>query len=228
MLADADLARLGALLGDGRRAAMLLALMSGEELSAGELAARAGASSSLAAAHLAKLRDGGLILDRRQGRERRYRLAGPAVAEALEHLLALAPPRPPRSLRESNRGAAIQRARTCYDHLAGELGVGLTEALERQGALETADAGYSLTRSGTRRLTELGVDITNARQGKRAFARQCLDWTERRPHLAGALGAALADRFFELEWVSRRPGSRALTVTPQGASELRARFGLVV
>jgi DNA-binding transcriptional ArsR family regulator len=228
MLADADLARLGALLGDARRAAMLLALMSGEELSAGELAARAGASSSLAAAHLGKLRDGGLVLARRQGREHRYRLAGPAVAEALEHLLALAPPRAPRSLRESNRGAAIQRARTCYDHLAGELGVGLTEALERQGALETADGGYALTRSGTRRLSELGVDITSARQGKRTFARQCLDWTERRPHLAGALGAALAARFFELDWVSRRPGTRALAVTPHGASELRARFGLVL
>lgn len=228
MLADADLAHLGALLGDARRAAMLLALMSGEELAAGELAARAGASSSLAAAHLAKLRDGGLISARRQGRERRYRLAGPAVAEALENLLALAPARAPRSLRESNRGAAIQRARTCYDHLAGELGVGLTEALERQGALETTDCGYALTRSGTRRLSDLGVDLTSARLGRRAFTRQCLDWTVRRPHLAGALGAALAARFFELEWVSRRPGSRALMVTPTGASELRARFGLVL
>jgi DNA-binding transcriptional ArsR family regulator len=226
VLADADLARLGALIGDRRRAGMLLALLSGEELPARELGARASASSSLASAHLTKLLDGGLVAARREGRERYYRIADPRVAEALEKLMEVAPPRRAHSLRESVRGAAMRRARTCYDHLAGELGVGLTEALERQGVLAGGDGAYTLTRSGARRLSELGVDVSGARASDRAFTRRCLDWTERRPHLAGALGAVVSARFLELGWVQRLPGSRALQITPTGAAELRARFGL--
>jgi DNA-binding transcriptional ArsR family regulator len=228
MLADADLATVASLIGDRRRAGILLALLGGEALPARELASRIGASSSLASAHLAKLLDGGLVEAQRRGRERHYRIAAPEVARALEGLLAIAPHRPPATLRESARGRAIRRARTCYDHLAGELGVGLTEALERQGSLTGADGAYVLTATGERRLRALGLDLDALRRRRRPFARQCADWTERRPHLAGSLGAALADRMLELRWVERLPNSRALAVTPQGARELRSRFALAL
>jgi DNA-binding transcriptional ArsR family regulator len=224
--ADADLARVGALIGDRRRATMLLALLGGEELTASELAARAGASSSLASAHLSKLLGGRLLDVERHGRTRRYRIATPEVAEALEALSALAPPRPAQSLREVRAGEALRHGRTCYDHLAGELGVGLTDAMVRQGTLTPADGSFTLTDPGERRLRELGVDLTAARAARRSFARQCIDWTERQPHLAGALGAALAERLFALGWIERRPGVRALVLTPLGSGELRARFAL--
>ncbi len=226
MLADVDLAQIGALIGDRRRAGMLLALLGGEDLPAGEVGARVGASSSLASAHLNRLREGGLVTVRRVGRRRLYRIAGPDIAEALEALAALAPSRPARSLRESRQGEALRQARTCYDHLAGELGVGLTEALRRQGVLRFGDAGFALTDLGHTRLSALGVDVEAAHAGRRTFIRHCVDWTERRPHLAGALGAAITTRCFELDWVKRRPGSRAVEITPMGAREFRARFGL--
>ncbi len=226
MLADVDLARIGSLLGDRRRATMLLALLGGETLPAHELAARAGASSSLASSHLTKLLDGGLVTAERRGRERHYRVAGREVAEALEALVGVAPARPAHSLREANRGAAIRRARTCYDHLAGELGVELTDALAYQGTIAWRDGNLLLTRSGERRLADLGVDVAGARAARRAFTRHCIDWTERRPHLAGALGAAIAARLFELGWVRRVPGGRALTVTSTGARELLVQFAL--
>jgi DNA-binding transcriptional ArsR family regulator len=225
-MADVDLARVGALIGDRRRAGMLLALLGGQELTAGELAARVGASSSLASAHLTRLLEGGLVCAERAGRTRRYRIADPEVAEALEALGQLAPPRFAGSLREVREGNALRRARTCYDHLAGELGVGLTDALVRQGVLSGADGCFSLTGPGAQRLHALGVDVASARSSRRVFARQCVDWTERRPHLAGALGAALAKRLFELDWIERLPGGRALRLTEQGAGELRARFAL--
>lgn len=226
MLADVDLAQIGSLIGDRRRAGMLLALLGGEDLPAGELGARVGASSSLASAHLNRLRDSGLVTARRIGRRRLYRIAGPEVAEALEALVAVAPGRPARSLRESRQGEALAHARTCYDHVAGELGVALTDALTRQGTLRLSDAGFALTARGRERLGALGVDVASAQAARRTFIRHCIDWTERRPHLAGALGAAIADRLFELQWVSRREGSRALQITPSGARELRAHFGL--
>lgn len=228
VLADADLAAVASLIGDRRRAGILLALLGGQALPARELAARAGASSSLASAHLAKLLDGGLIRVQRIGRERHYRIAGAEVAHALEGLLAIAPQRDASTFRESSRGRAIRRARTCYDHLAGELGVGLTEALEHQGTLTGTGGAYTLTRSGERQLQALGLDLGALRRSRRPLTRQCQDWTERRPHLAGALGAAIADRMLELQWVKRLPNSRALAVTPQGARELRSRFALAV
>jgi DNA-binding transcriptional ArsR family regulator len=226
VFADADLAAVGRMLADEHRAQFLLALLGGEELRAGELAARSGASSSLASAHLSKLLDSGLIRVRRQGRHRYYGLASGAVAEALEGLLAIAPAKPVRSLRASRRGAAIREARTCYDHLAGRLGVSFTDALEQQGALEPIDGGWRLTSDGEVRVRALGVDLDDLRRLRRPLVRQCLDWTERRPHLAGALGAALARRMFELDWITRVPETRALAVTPAGARRLRTDFAL--
>jgi DNA-binding transcriptional ArsR family regulator len=226
VLADADLAAVAVLMGDVKRASMLLALLGGEELAAHELASRAGASSSLASAHLSKLTAGGLLLAERRGRNRYYRLADRHTAEAIEALLAIAPQRRSRSLRESSNGEAIRQARTCYDHLAGELGVALTDALERQSLIGAHSEGFPLTRAGEERLNVLGVDVDTLKHGRRTLTRPCLDWTERRPHLAGSLAAALAARLIELDWIQRRPGTRAVTVSDAGRRQLRAELGL--
>jgi DNA-binding transcriptional ArsR family regulator len=226
VLADADLATVAALMGDAKRASMLLALLGGEELAAHELAARADATSSLASAHLAKLMDGGLLLAERRGRNRYYRLADRQIAEAIEALLTIAPQRRARGLRESSRGEAIRHARTCYDHLAGELGVALTDSLERQRLIGSHDDGFPLTPVGQERLSALGIDIDALRHRRRALTRPCLDWTERRPHLAGSLGAALATRLLELNWVRRRPDTRAVIVTEAGRHRLSAELGV--
>jgi DNA-binding transcriptional ArsR family regulator len=220
MLADADLHHVAELM-SGHRATILLALLGGRTLTAGQLAERAGISRSLNSAHLGRLLDGGLLAVEQRGRERHYRLAGPEVAEVIESILTLAPHRRATTLRESDRGRAIRHARTCYDHFAGMLGVALTDALEQHGLIAPADNSYTLTPSGESRLGELGLDIARLRRRRRAFARPCLDWTERRPHLAGALGAGVAERLLELEWVVRRPDSRALRITETGERRLR-------
>jgi DNA-binding transcriptional ArsR family regulator len=228
MLADADLASIGRMLGDEHRTRVLRALMGGEELPAGELAARAGASSSLTSAHLSKLLQAGLVSATKHGRQRRYTLANPQIAHAIEALLAIAPPRTAQGLRESNRGEAIRRARTCYDHLAGRLGVALTDALEQQHAIAPHASGWELTPQGEDTLAELGLDLPSLRNQRRAFIRPCLDWTERQMHLAGALGAAISNRFFELHWIRRQPGSRALRLTPEGETQLLAKFAIAL
>jgi DNA-binding transcriptional ArsR family regulator len=215
MLADVDLAATADLM-TTHRASLLLALIGGRELSASQLAGRAGISPSLASAHLTRLLDGGLVTVEQRGRQRHYRLANPHVAEVLEAMLTLAPHRQANNLRETNRGRALARARTCYDHLAGALGIALIDALQHQRIVEPADNSYQLTGAGQQRMRELGIDVNQLRQQRRVFARPCLDWTERRPHLAGALGAAIADRLLELDWIRRTPHTRALKVTETG------------
>jgi DNA-binding transcriptional ArsR family regulator len=226
MFDDADLAAVAQLLGEPHRAQIMLALLAGEELPAGELAERADASSSLASAHLAKLLHAGLVSARSRGRQRYYRIADPKVAHAIEGLLAIAPTRPVRSLKESRHGEAIREARTCYDHLAGRLGIALIDALERTTALEPSDSGWQLTPGGEERLTRLGIDIAGLRGNRRTLIRPCLDWTERRPHLAGALGAAITTHLFERRWIQRLPHTRAVTITPVGRRRLKAAFAL--
>jgi hypothetical protein len=167
-----------------------------------------------------------LLKSRSQGRQRYYRLASDTVAQAVEGLLPIAPLRPVTSLKGSKRGEAIRYARTCYDHLAGRLGVALADALEQGGAIRPTDSGWDLTGTGERQLEQLGVDIGALSRGRRRLLRSCLDWTERRPHLAGALGAALATRLIELEWIERLPDTRAVRVTPTGQSWLKKMFAL--
>jgi DNA-binding transcriptional ArsR family regulator len=217
---DADIAAVAALLAEPARATMLDALMDGGAQRAGELARRAGVAPSTASGHLARLLAGRLVVCEAEGRERRYRLASAAVAEALEALARVAPPVEVRSLRGADRSEAIRSARTCYDHLAGRLGVGLTEALVERGSLLAGDAAYELTPAGEETLAELGVDVLAARAHRRSFARACLDWSERRPHLAGALGAALAEALLARGWLERRPSDRGLLVTRPGRDGL--------
>ncbi len=219
---DADVATIAALIAEPARAAMLDVLMDGRSRPAGLLADRAGIAPSTASGHLARLLAGGLVACESQGRERRYRLASPAVADAMESLAQLAPVAEVRSLRAADSAAAIRTARTCYDHLAGRLGVGLTEAFVERRLLVLGDASYELTAAGDDALTLLGVDVATARTHRRTFARACIDWSERRPHLAGALGAEVADAVLAQGWVRRRPHDRGLSVTAAGETELRA------
>lgn len=228
MLADADLAALGRTLGDTHRARFVLALLGGQELTAGELASRAGASSSLASAHLAKLLESGLITVRKRGRQRYYRLASPDIAQAIEALLAIAPRQTATGLTSVSKGKALQRARTCYDHVAGRLGVALADAFEQHQLISPADSGWALTGAGERRLGAFGLDVDALHGGRRPLLRPCLDWTERRPHMAGQLGQALAGRLLDLGWVRRGAASRALVITPLGEQQLLAEFAIKV
>lgn len=225
VFADADLAAIAELM-TGQRATLLLALLSGQELAASELATRAGLSRSLTSSHLSRLLDGGLIAVRQQGRQRYYRLGNADVAEVIEAMLTIAPHVAASSLRESSRGAAIRHARTCYDHLAGKLGVALTETLERQHLIQAVDSAYLLTDSGHTRLENFGLDTAALRRGRRSFARPCLDWSERRAHLAGALGAGIAETLLKRDWIRRIPNTRALSITTTGRRGLRRELGL--
>ncbi|MBV9879634.1 MAG: winged helix-turn-helix transcriptional regulator [Gemmatirosa sp.] len=231
-LGDAHIAPTAALLADPARAAMLLALSDGRALPAGALAHLARVGAPAASAHLGKLAAGGLVAAERHGRHRYYRLANPAVVAALEALAAVALPAPAESRREAHAAQGIRLARTCYDHLAGALGVGVTDALVAQGALVLADRAYEVTPAGVARLAALGVDLAgvqdDARRTRRPLTRACLDWSERRYHLAGALGAALVDRLLGAGWVERTPASRALRVTNAGRRALRREFALVL
>lgn len=224
MLADASIAPVAFLLADRARATILLALADGRVLPACDLALQAGVKAPTASAHLARLVDGGLLAVERQGRHALYRLASPRVARALEALSVLAPARPAGSFRESQHGKALRVARSCYDHLAGQLGVAVTAALLGRGALRARGGAYVLTSSGARALRRLGVDVEAARGTRRAFARPCLDWSERRHHLAGALGAAVLDRLLATGWLRRRRSTRALEVTARGWRGLRDTF----
>ncbi|MDA5109076.1 ArsR/SmtB family transcription factor [Brevibacillus thermoruber] len=224
-------AQTASLIGDPSRAAMLLQLMDGRALPAGELARRARISPQTASAHLGKLVAGGLLALETHGRHRYYRLRGPEVAQALEGLLILSPPGPVRSLRESEERKALRFARTCYDHLAGRVGVRLAEQLTHRGWLTRLDAPsaagkWELTPAGEEALAAFGLDIPALRRSRRSFARPCLDWMERRHHLAGALGAALTARLFELGWLRRHPSSRAVILTEAGRTGLHDAFGV--
>jgi len=223
---DADVAAAAALIGEPARAALLLALMEEDALPARELAARARVAPSTASGHLARLVDGGLLAGERRGRHRYFRLADPAVAVALEALAAIAPTRPVRSLRDATVSEAIRHARTCYDHLAGRLGVELSAALERERVLAYDGEGYVVGPAAPTRLGDLGIDLEELSGRRRPLVRSCLDWSERRRHVAGALGAALAERLFELDWLRRRTTNRSVEITSIGRERLRAQFGL--
>ncbi|WP_460519769.1 ArsR/SmtB family transcription factor [Flindersiella endophytica] len=224
---EVDIASVARLIGEPARAAMLEALMSGQALTAGELARAAGIAAATASEHLARLRTGGLVTMVVAGRHRYHRLASAEVASALEALSLIGPEKPARTLRQSQANAAMLVARTCYDHLAGEVGVALHDGLVASASLRVGGAGYELTTDGEALLSSWGLDVAAVRALRRSFARPCLDFTERRPHLAGALGAALLARMVELGWLLPRvKDHRAVRVTPAGWAGLSSVFGV--
>ncbi|HEY3867758.1 MAG TPA: winged helix-turn-helix domain-containing protein [Actinocrinis sp.] len=221
-----DYAAVARLLANPARSAAIDALMEGLPLTAGELAQRAGVQASTISEHLAELLDGGLVAVIAAGRHRYYRLSNPQVAAALEALGHICPETPVRSLRQSNADRAMRRARLCYDHLAGTLGVTLLERMRSDGWLIVgAGADFEVAEPGVRALTSLGVDLQGCRRSRRHFARPCLDWTERRPHLAGALGAAVAGALLDRQWLRRTGAGRGVEVTGAGGRGLRSVFG---
>jgi DNA-binding transcriptional ArsR family regulator len=221
MTGDADIAAIGALIGDRTRARFLCELAGGESRRASELASAAGVSRATASFHLGRLLAANLLEVSADGRHRSYRLAGPEVANAIEALQRIAPRQEIRSLRAAGSADALGYARFCYDHLAGRLAIELVDAMTAARLMTLQGGRFELTDQGTSWFAELGIDVAQLRTARRSFARACLDWSERRPHLAGALGAALAARFLELDWIERAPRGRAAKLTPKGRASLR-------
>lgn len=231
MVHTAALAELGALVGDPGRVNMLAALLDGRALTAKELADRAGVSPQTASGHLAKLLAGHLITVEKQGRHRYHRLASVEVARMIESMMQMAALGAAadggRPLRFGPRDIAMRNARTCYDHFAGRLGVALADHMSERGLVRLEADGGAVTPEGQAALVGFGVDMDAARRAKRIFCKPCLDWSERRPHLAGAVGAAIMLRAFELNWVRRLDATRAVSVTPAGQQGFRQMFGVV-
>jgi DNA-binding transcriptional ArsR family regulator len=244
MNGDADIAAIASVLADPGRCRVLAALGDGRALPASMLAAEAGVAPSTASEHLSKLVHAGLLSVERHGRHRYFRLAGPEVADLLEALARVAPPSPVRSLREGTRAQALRSARTCYDHLAGRAGVAVMDSLLEREFLEPdrledglapgdrpSSPGrairFGLTAEGAVFLEEFGVDLDGLTP-RRPAVRYCIDWSEQRPHLAGAVGAALTDRLFDVGWIRRAERSRAVHLTDHGRKGFPEVFGVEV
>ena len=232
MTSHGQFTEIAALAGDPARAGVLHALLGGRALTATELASVAGVTPQTASGHLARLTAVDLISVMKQGRHRYYRLASPAVARMMEAIMEVASNQQPpaRRLVVGPRDAALRAARICYDHLAGRLGVALADALVADGHAEFSKEGGLVTESGLRFLNRIGVDAAamlspSGRRSRRALCRPCLDWSERRIHLGGALGAAICRLSFDQDWIRRVEGSRAVTITPAGHHAYRERFG---
>ena len=221
------IAMIGELLGDRVRAEILVALLDRRARTAGELAFTANVSAQSASGHLSKLVNGGLLTVRSSGRHRYFSLAGPQVAHALEALGVIATTRPGVQPIRPRANLEMHLARTCYDHLAGRIAVELTRKMEEDSAIHAhGEYGYELGRCGRKYFAKLGIEVDRLRGLRRSFAPRCVDWTERRPHIAGALGAAICARFVALGWIVPGRHTRAVRITHDGARELRKRFGV--
>lgn len=228
MVTISSMAEVAALVGEPARAAMLQAMMDGRALTAGELAGVANITPQTASAHLGQLCSSGLVSVMQQGRYRYHRLASPQVAQLLESLMVVAAGT--LTPRTGPRDMSLRTARTCYDHIAGQLGVGIADAMKQQGFVEIDDDAGILTASGGEFLARQGITLEQSPERRRTRAlplcRLCLDWSERRPHLSGRLGVELCRHSLELGWIRRRQGSRALDVTPEGRRVFRDIFQL--
>jgi DNA-binding transcriptional ArsR family regulator len=228
MKAGPDIAMVASLVGDPARANMLTGLMSGRALTATELAHEAGITPQTASSHLAKLEAGGLIEQEKQGRHRYYRLADPDVAGVLEGLAGLAARAGHMRVRTGPKDPALRRARICYDHLAGDLGVQMLDSMKKQKLVRQSKETIELTNEGKRFMAKsLQIDADMLAHPRRPVCKACLDWSERRHHLAGTLGAAVMSRFTELNWAARdsAPGSRVVNFTRNGEKRFAALFG---
>jgi DNA-binding transcriptional ArsR family regulator len=223
-----ELAEIGALMGNPVRASMLSLLLDGRAHAAMELAAEAGVTPQTASWHLANLTAAHLLVAEKRGRYRYFRFASPLVPQMLETALTVAGAGRRRHKPPSRLDDALRIARTCYDHLAGKLGVAMTAALVGRRCLLLSGDGGELTPAGAQLLNNFGIDLRAAQRQKRIFCRPCLDWTERRPHLAGSIGAAIADRCFELGWIQRASDSRAVAITTAGRTGFTDVFGVTM
>lgn len=220
-----DIARIASLLGDPARANMMTALLSGTPLTAGELAREAGVTAQTASSHLAKLSEGGLLTVRKQGRHAYFALSGEDVAGVLERLMGLAARAGHSRMRPGPKEPALRRARVCYDHLAGELGVGMLEGLVCRGVIADQEGSLSLTGEGEGFLRAFGLEPSGLARGRRPMCKACLDWSERKSHLAGALGKALLDKIYERGWARRVEGARVVVFSASGLAAFEKAFG---
>jgi DNA-binding transcriptional ArsR family regulator len=223
-----QIAEVAALVGDPARCNILCALLGGRALTATELSHAARVTPQTTSGHLGKLSGARLVVLMRQGRHRYYRLAGPQVAQMLESIMNVAVDGPPRFQPKSRLDDEMRHARTCYDHFAGVLGVGIADAMMARHFVVLGEEAGEVTPSGMEFLAKLGVDLSGARSKRRVFCRPCLDWTERRAHIGGAVGAAFAQRCFDLKWIERIRDTRALTITSAGRRGLKESLSLSI
>jgi DNA-binding transcriptional ArsR family regulator len=223
MFAKHPIAGIAMLLADSSRVAMLISLIGGESRPAGELARIAGVSAQAASAHLAKLTDAELLCRERSGRHHYYRIAKPEVAIAIESIAAVTPhPKRPSLAHERPEHQMLRYARTCYDHLAGQLAIELCDCLLKRDFLRSNESWLDITSKGSSKLKEIGIESSALRTGKRPLVKPCLDWTERKPHIAGALGSALLASMRERQWIISQTGSRAVRLTDVGRQGLES------
>ncbi|WP_261129719.1 helix-turn-helix transcriptional regulator [Bacillus sp. Marseille-Q3570] len=226
MSANPNMAEVAALLADPSRAEILMTLLDGRYHTASELAYAAAIKPQTASFHLAKMVQASLVAAEKSGRHRYYQLANKEVARILESFLSISQPKEVRSFKQSSQSKMLRKARTCYDHLAGQLGVSLTESMIESGYLDKEEKEFVVTPKGEEFYVDFGLNLTELRKKRRSFSRVCLDWSERKHHLAGALGKALTDQLFERNWVERVPTIRAVEITPTGKRELNKLFNL--
>lgn len=219
-----DIAQIGALIGDPARANMLTALMGGRALTATELAAAGGVTVQTASTHLAKLEAGNLLVQRKQGRHRYFTLADDSVGKFLESIMGFAAGRGHLRHKPGPKEPALRKARICYDHLAGDYGVRMLDSLIAKGAIDAMGDGLALTESGETELKTIGIDVHALKSSRRPLCRSCLDWSERRAHLAGSLGKALLSNFLEKGWARRTAESRSVVFSPEGERQFLALF----
>jgi len=226
MITGPVIAEIAALVGDPARATMVSALLDGRAMTASELALAARITPQTASTHLAKLSEAGLLSAVRNGRHRHFRLASPIVAGMIDGIVAVALAKRPRYPPLSRQARAVNAARICYDHLAGRLSVDVTDSLVARRYVVLDEEVAEITRAGARFFTEFGAALPTSRSTRRKVCRLCLDWTERRPHIAGAVGAAMTKRYFDLGWVEKMKRSHAVAVTPLGRRGFRETFGI--
>jgi DNA-binding transcriptional ArsR family regulator len=226
MITGPIIAEIAALVGDPARATIVSALLDGRALTASELAFAARIAPQTASTHLAKLTEAGLLSVVRSGRHRYFRLASPTVADMIDGIVAVALEKRPRYRPLSPQARALGAARICYDHLAGRLSVDLTDSYVAREYVVLDDGAAEITTAGARFFTEFGIELPTLRSTRRHLCRLCLDWTERRPHIAGAVGAAITARYFDLGWLERMKRSHAVIVTPLGRRGYQRTFGI--
>jgi DNA-binding transcriptional ArsR family regulator len=226
MITGPIIAEVAALVGDPARATMVAALVDGRDMTASELAAAARVTPQTASTHLAKLTAAGVLSVVRNGRHRHFRLASPTVASMIDGIVAVALERRPRYRPLSRAARALSVARMCYDHLAGRLSVDLTDSFVAREYIVLDDEVAEVTTAGARFLTEFGIKLPTRHATGRHFCRLCLDWTERRPHIAGPMGVAITERCFDLGWIERIKRSHAVIVTPSGRRGFARTFGI--